>query len=1142
MREKKPVQVQFLLGPAGSGKTFRCLAEIRAELLRAPDGPPLVLLAPKQATFQLERQLLADAALPGYARLQIFSFERLARHVLDEFRLAPAPSLSDEGRVMVLRALLQRHAGELQRFQHSARRTGFAQLLSALLAEFQSHQLPPEKIHALAQRGKVPDELQAKLHDLGLLAQAYADWLRAHELQDANHLLDAATRALRREPESRGRASENNSPNSGSHLLASGLWLDGFAEMTPAELDLLVAVLPYCERATLAFCLDHEPAGDESWLSIWAVVGKTFQRCRDRVAGVQGVRANLEWLPRDAGKGRFANNRALAHLERQWAQSQPKPGDRSAGDAGAPSLVACASPEAEAALAAREILKFVRGGGRFREVAVLVRSLDGYHKPLARAFRRYGIPFFLDRREGVAHHPLAELTRSALRTVAFDWQHEDWFAALKAGFCAVEETEIDRLENEALARGWRGAKWRSPLLFPESEAELGRQLEQLRVKILPPFAELAERLAKLRLKPTGAELAEILRAFWSAMKAGERLEAWAEESASRSVHATVFTQMNAWLENVALAFAHEALPLREWLPVLEAGLANLTVGVIPPALDQVLIGAIDRARNPDLRLAFVLGLNEGIFPAAPGAPPILSETDRDELESRGVVLGPNLYDRLANERYYGYIACTRSSERLVLTWSEQDADGRKLNPSPFVSHLRRLFPEIASARFVPAAWPDAEHVSELAKALLEIRNPEPSTRNWTALQEIPAVRELAASLSALHNPELNAALAPSLAEKLYGQTLKTSVSRLEQFASCPFRFFVHSGMRAEERKVFELDFREQGSFQHDVLQAFHEQLSREGKRWRDITTADARARIGRIAQELMANYREGLLRDSPQTVFTAQVLTRSLQDFIEVLVGWMHTRYQFDPAAVELEFSDAGNVPAWKLDLGGGRQLLLRGRIDRVDLHRPPGAEAALGVVIDYKSSQKKLDPLLLENGVQLQLLSYLNVLQQWPAPQALLGVSRIVPAGVFYVNLRARPAAGDSRAALGDATAARKEAYRHTGRFNAEVLRQLDASGAAVGEQFKFRLKKDGTLDARSTEVLSTQEFGQLLARVESQLRAMGERIFAGEASVDPYRKGTSTPCEFCDYAAVCRIDPWTHEYRVLRRAGAVADEADEN
>jgi ATP-dependent helicase/nuclease subunit B len=257
-----------------------------------------------------------------------------------------------------------------------------------------------------------------------------------------------------------------------------------------------------------------------------------------------------------------------------------------------------------------------------------------------------------------------------------------------------------------------------------------------------------------------------------------------------------------------------------------------------------------------------------------------------------------------------------------------------------------------------------------------------------------------------------------------------------------------------------------------------------------------------------------------------------------VLVGWMHGRYRFDPAAVELDFAEGGKVPAWKLELGAGRQLLLRGRIDRVDLFREPGADSALCVVIDYKSSEKKLDPVLLEHGVQLQLLSYLNVLQQWPYPR-LGGATRLVPAGVFYVNLRGGYSSGASRATLANAATARKEAYRHTGRFDATVLQKLDASGESSGEQFKFRLKQDGQLYANCVEALPAGEFAELLARVETQLCEMGQRIFAGEAQVDPYRKGTETPCRFCDYAQVCRIDPWTHEYRVLRKAGEVAEAA---
>ena len=248
----------------------------------------LILLAPKQATFQLERQLLADPALRGYTRLHILSFERLAQFVLDQLRMAPPAPLSEEGRVMVLRALLIRQQGELKIFRASARLTGFAQQLSLLLREFQRHQLSPARLDELAAKSDTPRPLRDKLHDLALLLRAYGDWLQTHELHDANHLLDVAAAALR-------------APHPALHI--AGLWLDGFAEMTPQELDLLAAVMPFCERATLAFCLEREPQSEPSWLSTWSVVAHTFRRCHARLAAPDAARS--------ASK-RFPTNRAMA--------------------------------------------------------------------------------------------------------------------------------------------------------------------------------------------------------------------------------------------------------------------------------------------------------------------------------------------------------------------------------------------------------------------------------------------------------------------------------------------------------------------------------------------------------------------------------------------------------------------------------------------------------------------------------------------------------------------------------------------------------------------------------------------------------------------------------------------------------------
>jgi ATP-dependent helicase/nuclease subunit B len=796
-------------------------------------------------------------------------------------------------------------------------------------------------------------------------------------------------------------------------------------------------------------------------------------------------------------------------------------------------------------LAAREILKFVRRGNRFRDCAVLVRNLDPYHKALARTFRRYEIPFFLDRRESVAHHPLAELTRNALRTVAFDWRHEDWFAALKAGFCPVEETEIDRLENEALARGWRGKKWREPIQISDNTG-LEKSLERLRQKIAPPFEALYGKLAGAKFHPTGKKLAGWLREFWESLRVEETLERWnTGEAGSQpgvrppAIHATVWDQMNLWLDNVALAFANEVMPLRDWLPVLETGLTNLTVGVIPPALDEVLVGAVDRARNPELKLCLVLGANEIIFPAVPAPPVILTGADREDLRQE-ISLGPDLRERLARERYYGYIALTRASERLAIVFSRHDADGRPLNPSPFIAQMRSIFPHLQiedfSTRF---GLDEIVSANELVPRLVEKQQGAKETRNakWeeTILAIAPSLSDWAYSLSALHEPDPAENLSPGTAEKLYGPVLRTSVSRLEEFAQCPFRFFVRSGLHAGERKIFEMDARERGTFQHDVLKIFHEQLVKEGKRWRDLTPPEARERIGQIAKLLAADFRGGLLHDTPQTRFAARVMSESLQNFVEVAVSWMHSQYEFDPKMVEWDFGwENSPAPAWEISLDGGHKLALRGRIDRIDLGRQ-GKDAQI-VVLDYKSGGKKLDAVLVENGVQLQLPAYLSALRQLKNPRELFGVDKIIPAGVFYINLRGQFENGKTRAeVLAGAEEARRAAYRHTGRFDAGTLDALDS--AQAGDQFNYRRNKDGSLHKGSTEAMTREDFNAWLDRVEGQLRRIGEEIFSGVAQVDPYRKGRETPCEYCDYSAACRIDPWTHRYRTLGAKTASAE-----
>ncbi len=1133
------MRARFLLGPAGSGKTFRCLAEIRARLKADPLGPPLILLAPRQATYQLELELLAQPDLVGYTRLQIVSFERFAAWVLDRLGVHSREMLSEEGRVMVLRALLHQHHEQLKVFRQSSRSTGFAQLLSRQLQELQQHRVSPAALRAAAERVAPATGLADKLVDLALLLEKYLAWLTDQKLPDAGTLLDLAVRSL-------NAASHAGNPQ---QLHIEALWLDGMAELTPQELEFLAALTPFCGEATLAFCLEAEPKDELPWLSTWSVISQTFRRCHAVFTALPNCEVSVEVLARDNERNRFSKlgeftkdpgGDVLRQLEANWTAGTSSNLDaltvRNELD-----LIKCPDPEHEAVMAAREILKFVQAGHRFRDCAVLLRQMDTHYAGLRRVFTRYQIPFFLDRRESVAHHPLAEFTRSALHTVLFNWRFTDWFAVLKSGLTSLHADEVDRLENHALARGWEGGQWLRPLELPDAPA-LARDCEALRRRVIAPFERMRETLG---VEPSGRQLAEAIRRLWDDFEVENTLEDWAATSPTEATHLTVLEELTGWLENLERAFGDFKLPLREWLPILEAGLSTLTVGVIPPAIDQVLIGAVDRSRNPDLKLAVVLGLNEGLFPQPPDSLSLLTEADRSTLETATLNLRNDARQRLGHERYLGYIAFTRARERVILSWSQSDAAGTVLNVSPLVDHVQRLFPNAEVRTFHPqSALTDCVHASELLGTLarsmaleqsgkVEPVTPRVSPDVLTAVAPDSNLTDWLAHFSACNSSYRSSRLSPATAAQLYGSRLRTSASRLEQFAACPFQFFANAGLRARERDRFEVDARKTGTFMHEVLRQFHEELAAQGARWRDVTPEEARKRIARIAREQLSRVADGVLASHPRHIFRAENLTALLQEFVAAVINWMQT-YQFDPIAVELGIgaSDGGvgQLPWWEIDLGDGRTLAFRGSVDRVDAAAIPGRNDAVCLtVMDYKSGNKTFEKLKMQAGLQLQLPAYLAALCEVASGSTLLGGKQAVAAGMFYVRLKDASESTSHRDAEPDPKAGKR--FAHSGRFSFERLALFDSANAMGSSgQFSYRLKKDGEPYGNSHQLVRQPELDGLLADAKAMLRAMGQDILSGNISVDPYRKGTEIPCTYCDLKPVCRIDPWTHTYRPLK------------
>ncbi|MBM3848312.1 MAG: hypothetical protein FJ405_18745, partial [Verrucomicrobia bacterium] len=335
------------------------------------------------------------------------------------------------------------------------------------------------------------------------------------------------------------------------------------------------------------------------------------------------------------------------------------------------------------------------------------------------------------------------------------------------------------------------------------------------------------------------------------------------------------------------------------------------------------------------------------------------------------------------------------------------------------------------------------------------------------------------------------------------------------------------GLGAKEREQFEVNPKERGSLQHLLLERFQAKLSKKPRVWRDLKPGEARAMIAEIGKELCETHRGGLFIRDPRSAYVAERLMDSLAGMVEACVVWM-SQYSLDPAHVEVSFGlEADGVAGLPVPLSNGKSMVLRGRIDRVDLLKDDESGEAWAVIVDYKSSPRELDELKLRHGLQLQLMAYCEVLRRQPAFAERWGYGAIRPVAAFYICLNAKNRNLPSLAAAGEAA---DNPHEHRGRFDADHLSLLDArEGVSKGDQLNYKRNKDGTFHANSVDPVSGVKFRSLMDQAMEKVAGFGERIYSGEMRPAPFQLKAEKACTFCEFQGVCRFDPWRDVYRVL-------------
>lgn len=1120
--------LQLILGGSGSGKTTYLYDEVIRLSMEHPQEQ-YFLIVPEQFTMQTQKDIVTRHPNHGTMNIDIVSFARLAYRIFEELAVEQLSVLDDMGKSMVLRKVAAAQKRQLVLFGGQLSKPGFVGQLKSMLSEFYQYGITPEALREMAPSARSP-LLRQKLEDLALVEQSFQEYIEGHYIT-TEQVLDVLCRLI---------------PESGL-IRNSVIALDGYTGFTPVQYRLTELFLVYAKQVYVTVTAD-EAAGIYGKMGIQNLFYMSRQMAvrLSEIAEKNQVKKLPDIMLGEQKNRRFARRPELAWLE----QNLFRYGTETAYTGEATDSIVffqASNPSGEVSHIVHEIQRLVQEGkARYREIAVITGDLPGYGKEITHQFTQNQIPHFMDDKKNVLDNCLVELIRASLEAVRQDFSYESVMRYLRTGLVSQERTMVDRLENYILAMGIRGGK-----RFRETWERTYRGAGDLNVtevnafkdRVLAPLFAMQERFRQADL--TIAGMTEAVLTLLADCRAEEQLESYQEyftkigEHRLAKEYGQVYGLVTELLKRLSDLLGEERVSRKEYLEILDAGFAELKVGVIPAVADRVVVGDITRTRLAHIRVLFFAGVNDGIVPARKERGSLLSDRDRDFLGEHHLELAPTAREESFQQRFYLYLMMTKPSKQLILSWCRTGADGKSRRPSFLIGELRTMFPNAALTDQETQADPEIYSVAEakqrLSAELGKYRDGQLEQDEENA-QFLELYRWFASSkdnqetlrrfMDAAFFVYEQQGISHAVAKALYGEILSGSVTRLEQYAACAYSHFLRYGLELLERKRFELASSDIGTLFHESIDLCFRRVKEKQYDWHTMTNETRDMLVEECVAAVTENYGNTILGSSARNRYLAQRVEQITKRTLWALQQQIK-KGDFIPAGFEVSFSAADNLSAMKIALSESEALHLRGRIDRMDVCEDGGKVYVK--IIDYKSGSTSFDLLALYYGLQLQLVVYMDAVTEMA--QHHYPDKEVVPAGILYYNI-ADPLAekkGQPDPEKIDAEILKK--LRMNGLVNSElkVVRHLDRTIEKESDVIPVVLK-DGEVQAGRSSVANRERFARLSQFVHRKLKEAGQEILDGEIGVAPYKNGQRTACDYCPYHAVCGFDRKTSGYEFNR------------
>ena len=904
------MSLQLIYGRAGTGKSTVILEQVKNNL---HSEVKQYIIIPEQFSYSEEKKLMAELQENSIINAEVITFKRMAERVQTEVAGRTKSLLSKSGKAMIMYSILDKQKDKLQYIKNSSNNIDLG---IQTIKDFKKNVIKYQDIEGLIESVDKP-LLKAKLQDVNIIYSEYEKCIQEKFLDEEDKISKLA-----------------DNLETSTMFDNSDIYIDEFSGFTKQEYQVIAKLLKKARKVRLAICLDE--LNEKNKTDIFYFNKSAVEELID-IATECGVEVEK---PIYLNKQYKLKKPELKHLEQNlYAPTYAK----YAGEVKNIKTILTLNPYEEIEYVAKNIIKLVRDEGyKYSDIAIIARNIDEVQSKVKAILGNNGIPVFIDNKEDLARSQFIKYILALLEILAKNWSQEAVISYIKSGFLKIDEDDIYKLENYVIKWGIQGSKW-----YKEDWEYEEENFNELREKIVLPILDLK---AKLEGQKTATNISKAIYSFLDKndiyTQIEEKIKKYEESGnilLSKNCKASLENLIEV-LDEIIYIFEDQKMSFEKYREILKIGLSYKELGNIPEVIDQVILGDIERSRSHEIKIAFILGVNDGNFPRINKIEGFLNDDDRETLKSLGKEIAKGSLELTYEDQFNIYKALTTAKEKLYLMYTSTDKDGATLRQSILITKIKRIFPNLKEESTILNSEPEITSkqatFQELLFELQKLKNGEQiddiwyEVYNWykTDPKWSNILEKAMIELKYLKTPEK---ISKENIEKLYGKTLKTSISKLETYRRCPFQYHLKYGLKLQEKEEFKVRAIDTGSFMHEVIEEFF----RRAEDVKKITEEEISKLVDEIILDKLSLRKNYLFTSNKKFI----ALTNRLKRIINKSLGYIVYQIQnsdFTVLANEVEFSKTIN------------NVEITGKIDRVDISN----DGDFLRVIDYKSSSKNIN------------------------------------------------------------------------------------------------------------------------------------------------------------------------------------------